>query len=92
MAMGQFGCFHKRYKIILGSGYIAQQLLCSMFPSILNLDSDLILGSFLVFRGFNGLLLCLGKAQNLIWGLLIKVTNFHFLCILKGTLSSSKNF
>ena len=34
---------------ILGSTHIVQQLLFSLFPSILTFDFDLILGSFLTF-------------------------------------------
>ena len=36
-------------KIILGSAHIAEQLLFSMFPSILTFDFELIFGLFLTF-------------------------------------------
>ena len=42
-------------EIVLGSTHIVQQLLFSMFPSILTFDFDLILGSFLTFWSPNGL-------------------------------------
>ena len=39
----------------MGSTHIVQQLLFSLFPSILTFDFDLILGSFFTFWGPNGL-------------------------------------
>ena len=42
-------------QIVLGSTHIVQQLLFSLFPSILMFDFDLILGLFLTFLGPNGL-------------------------------------
>ena len=44
-------------QIVLGSTHIMQQLLFSLFPSILMFDFDLILGLFLTFLGPNGLFL-----------------------------------
>ena len=41
-------------QIVLGSTHIMQQLLFSLFPSILMFDFDLILGLFLTFLGPNG--------------------------------------
>ena len=41
-------------QIILGSTQILQQLLISLFPSILTLDFDLILGLFFTFGGPHG--------------------------------------
>ena len=44
-------------QIVLGSTHIVQQLLFSLFPSILMFDFDFILGLFLTFFGPNGLFL-----------------------------------
>ena len=44
-------------KTVLGSTHVLEQLLSSMFPSILTFDFDLILGSFYTFWGPNGLFL-----------------------------------
>ena len=44
-------------QIVLGSTHIVQQLLFSLFPSILAFDFDLILGLFWTFLGPNGLFL-----------------------------------
>ena len=41
----------------MGSTYVVEQLLFSMFSSIVTFDFNLILGSFLTFLGPNGLLL-----------------------------------
>ena len=43
-----------RFKIVLGSTHIVQQLLFAMFPSILTFDFDLILGRFLLFGNLRG--------------------------------------
>ena len=50
-------------QIVLESTHIVQQLLFSLFPSILMYDFDFILGLFLTFFGPNGLFL------GLMWGL-----------------------
>ena len=42
-------------KLFLGSTHVAEQLLFSIFPSILTFDFVLNLGSFLTFWGSNGL-------------------------------------
>ena len=44
-------------QIVLGSTHIVQQLLFSLFPSILMFDFDFILGFFLNFLGPDGLFL-----------------------------------
>ena len=44
-------------QIVFGSTHIVQQLIFSLFPSILMFDFDLILGLFLTFLGPNGLFL-----------------------------------
>ena len=44
-------------KIVLGPTHIVQHLLFSLFPSILAVDFDLILGLFWTFLGPNGLFL-----------------------------------
>ena len=49
-------------QIVLGSTHIVQQLLFSLFPSILMFDFVLILDLFLTFLGPNGL--CFGS----MWG------------------------
>ena len=50
---GQIGYFEGwgQLQIVLGSTHIMQQLLFSLFPSILIFDIDLILGLFLTFFG-----------------------------------------
>ena len=58
-------------KTVLGSTHVAEQLLFSMFPSILTFDFALNLGSFLTFWGSNGLFWGQGGVQKLFWGLLI---------------------
>ena len=55
----------------MGSTHVAEQLLFSMFPSILTFDFALNLGSFLTFGGSNELFWGQGGAQKLFWGLLI---------------------
>ena len=50
-------------QIVLGSTHIVQQLLFSLFPSILMFDFDFILGLFLTFFGPNRLFL------GSMWGL-----------------------
>ena len=42
-------------QIVLGSTHIVQQLLFSLFPSILTFEFGLILGLFFTFLGPNGL-------------------------------------
>ena len=49
-------------KTTLGSTHVVEQLLFSLFPSILKFDFDLILGLFLTFLGPNWLFL------NSMWG------------------------
>ena len=49
-------------QVVLGFTHIVQQLLFSLFPSILMFDSDLILGLFLTFLGPIGLFF------GLMWG------------------------
>ena len=44
-------------QIVFGSTHIVQQLIFSLFPSILMFDFDLILGLFLTFFCPNGLFL-----------------------------------
>ena len=56
---------------VLGSTHVVEQLSFSMFPSILTFDFDLILGSFLIFGGPNGLFLGLRKGSTTFWGLLM---------------------
>ena len=50
-------------KTALSSTHVAEQLLFSMFPSILTFDFALNLGSFLTFWGSNGLFWGQGGAQ-----------------------------
>ena len=52
----------------MGSTYVVEQISFSMFTSILTFEFDLILGSFLTFRGPNGLLLGLGYDLKTVWG------------------------
>ena len=44
---GLFLGLRKGSKTVLGSTHVVEQLLYSMFSSIVTIDSDLILGSFL---------------------------------------------
>ena len=53
-----------------------------MFPSILTFDFVFIVESFWLFGGPNGLFFGQGNFQKLFPGLLIKLTNFYFLCFL----------
>ena len=68
---------------VLGSTDVVEQLSFSMFLSILTLDFDLVLGSFLTFWSPNGLFLGLGKGSKTVWGLLMQLNNFHILCYLQ---------
>ena len=52
----------------MGSTYVVEQLLFSLFFSILTFYFDLILGSFFTFWGPNGLFLGLGKGSNTVLG------------------------
>ena len=45
----------KGLKTVLGSTYVVEQILFSMFPSNMTFDFYLLLGSFLTFWGPNGL-------------------------------------
>ena len=56
--VGQKICYFEGWgqvEIVLGSTHIVQQLLFSLFPSILAFDFDLILVLFFTFWGPNGL-------------------------------------
>ena len=53
---------------VLGSTYVVEQLSFSLFFSILTFYFDFILGSFLTFRGPDGLFLGLGKGSNSVSG------------------------
>ena len=44
-------------KTVLGSAHLVEQLLFSMFPSILIFDFDILFGSFFTFWGPDGLFL-----------------------------------
>ena len=55
-------------KIVLGSTHFVQQLLFSMFNSILIFEYDLILGSYLMFWGPNGLFLGSGLGSKIVFG------------------------
>ena len=58
--VGQKICYFEGWgqvQIILGSTHIVQQLLFSLFPSILMFDFDLILGLFFTFLDPNGIVL-----------------------------------
>ena len=48
----------------MGSTHVVEQLLFSLFLSILTINFDLILGSFLTLWGRNGLFLGLGKGSK----------------------------
>ena len=50
--------------IVFGFTHIVQQLIFSLFLSILTSDFDLIFGSFFTFWDPNGLFLGLGKGPN----------------------------
>ena len=56
---GKIGFFEDwgQVQIVFGSTHIVQQLLFSLFPSILTFDFDLSLGLFLTFWGDNGIFL-----------------------------------
>ena len=56
--MGYIFWLKKSSKTVLGS--VVEQLLFSMFPSVLTFDFSLFTGLFLTLRGPNGLFLGLG--------------------------------
>ena len=58
-------------ELLVVSAHIMQQLLFSLFPSILMFDFDLILGLFFTFLGPNGLFWVQCGVQRLFWGLLM---------------------
>ena len=55
----------------LGSTHVVEQLLFSLFLSILTFDFDSNLGSFFNIWALTGYFLGWGRAQQLIWGLLM---------------------
>ena len=65
---GLFLRFGKNSKTVLRSTHEVEQLLFSIFHSILTFDFDLILGSFLTFWGPNGLFLGLGEGSKSVLG------------------------
>ena len=65
-------------QIVLRSTHVVQQLLFSVFLSILTLDFDSILRSFYTFWGSNGLFLWLGKGPNSILGFTHVVEQLSF--------------
>ena len=65
--------------LVLGSNHIMQQLLFSLFSSILTFHFDLILGSFQTFGALIGYFQGWGRFQKLFGGLLIYTNNFCFL-------------
>ena len=58
-------------QITLGSIHIVQQLLFSLFPSILIFDFDLILGLFFTFWALMGYFWGWDRVQKLFCGLLM---------------------
>ena len=66
------------FNIDLGSTHVVEQLSFSLFLSILTLDFDSILGSFLTFWGPNGLLWGLGTGQNTVLGTTHVVEQLYF--------------
>ena len=66
-------------QIVLGSTHIVQQILFSLFPSILMFDFDLILGLFLTFLGPNGLFLGSMWGSKTVLGS-THVVEHNFLC------------
>ena len=54
-----------------------------MITLILTFEFYFIFGSFLTFWGPNGLFLGPGRVHKLIWGLLMLLSNFHFLRFLQ---------
>ena len=55
-------------KTVLGSNHVVEQLLFSIFPSILTFDFYLNLGSFFLFVALMGYFWGWGRAQKLFWG------------------------
>ena len=62
--MGYFLVGEMLKNLFFESTHIVEQLYFSMFPSILTIDFDLILGSFLTFWGPNGPFLGLGYGSK----------------------------
>ena len=63
------------FKSVLGSTYIVH--FCSLVPSILIFDFDLVIFSF---WGPNGLFWGRGWAKKLFWRLLMYLNHIYFLC------------
>ena len=55
-------------KTVLGSTHVAEQRLFSIVPPILTFDAGFNLGSFLTFRGPNGLFCGYGKGSKTVLG------------------------
>ena len=66
-------------KIVLGPTHIVQHLLFSLFPSILAVDFDLILGLIWTFWALMGYVGAQCGVKKMFWGPLIYLDNFHFL-------------
>ena len=70
-------------KTVLKSTQAVEQLSLSMLPSILTFEFDLILGLFLTFWPLMGCFLGRSRVWKLVWGLLLELNNFYFLCFLQ---------
>ena len=76
--MGYFGDSCEVGKLFFGSTHVVEQLLFSMFPSILAFDFDLILGLFFTFWGPNGLFFGLEQGSKSVFGSTYVVEQFLF--------------
>ena len=69
--------------MFLGSSHKHEPLLFSKLPSILTLNFDLILWSFVTFLGPISYFWGWSKVQKCLLGLLIQLSSFYFLCCLE---------
>ena len=77
---GPFGSKVKvKKKADLGCTHVAEQLLFSIFSSILIFDFDLILGRLFLFGALMGCFLGWGRVQKLFLGSTHIVKQLHFL-------------
>ena len=74
---GYFGGWGQ-VQIVFGSTLLVQQLLFSLFPSILTFDFDLIWGLFCLFGAKNRLFRGLGSGSNCFWVYSYSATTFIF--------------
>ena len=68
-------------KTVLRSTHVVEQLSISIIASNMTFQFDLFLGSFLNLLGPNKLFWGQSRVRKLVWGLLMELSNFYFLCL-----------